>query len=179
MGPPGCAGGSPGASYIQPDRVSGTQESAGTRRHRSPRESHALEPSPLQMQEDSYHLFRGPVPHPGTKVPISPGGGGQPGVGPVTGSAGKCSLLGLSSPRPLTRKWVMGKRLRVRPSALRLTSRILLTGFSVVRSLSGGAAFLPSLFRPPGLWVSAVSCVCLGALPCSGQMGACLCLCAP
>ena len=30
--------------------------------------------------------------------------------------------------------------------------------------------------RLPGL---SVSCVCLGALPCSGQMGACLCLCAP
>lgn len=30
--------------------------------------------------------------------------------------------------------------------------------------------------RPLGL---SVSCVCLGALPCSGQMGACLCLCAP
>lgn len=67
----------------------------------------------------------------------------------------------------------------MRPSALRLTSRILkLTGF-FCRKVSQWRGCLPppsSDSRPLGL---SVSCVCLGALPCSGQMGACLCLCAP
>lgn len=48
----------------------------------------------------------------------------------------------------------------MRPSALRLTSRILkLTGFSVVRSLSGGAAFPPPSSDLPASGSQRVLCV--------------------
>ena len=50
--------------------------------------------------------------------------------------------------------------LRVRPSALRLTSRILkLTGFSVVRSLNGRAAFPPPSSDFPASGSHRVLCV--------------------
>lgn len=123
------------------------------------------------------HTVPRACPHPGTTLPISPGGGGGRawGEGLPQGPLGSVVYWDCPLHAPHSQVGQGKEARRVRLSALCLTSLSLkLTGFSVVRSLNGRAAsvFPLSTSRPP-------SSVCLRALPCSGPMCACLCLCAP
>ena len=156
-----CWGGHRGSPSIQLDRVSGTQESAGTRRRRgSPREPVKLWGSVPSKRRQKHTVPRA-CPHPGTTLPISPGGGwGRAwGEGLPQGPLGSVVYWDCPLHAPHSQVGQGKEARRVRLSALRLTSLSLkLTGFSVVRSLNGRAAsvfHLPTSL-PPRLSLSCV-----------------------
>ena len=154
-GPAAVLGGADrGSPRIQLDRVSGTQESAGTRRRRgSPREPVKLWGSVPSKRRQKHTVPRA-CPHPGTTLPISPGGGGGRawGEGLPQGPLGSVVYWDCPLHAPHSQVGQGKEARRVRLSALRLTSLSLkLTGFSVVRSLNGRAASVFPLptSRPP------------------------------
>ncbi|XP_059733318.1 arf-GAP with GTPase, ANK repeat and PH domain-containing protein 2-like [Bos taurus] len=94
----------------------------------------ALGLSPLQTQTEA-HRSAGLSPYPGTTLPISPGGGGGRawGEGLPQGLLGSVVYWDCPLHAPHSQVGQGKDARRVRPSALRLTSRILkLTGFSVL-----------------------------------------------
>lgn len=121
----------------------------------------ALGLSPLQTQTEA-HRSAGLSPYPGTTLPISPGGGGGRawGEGLPQGLLGSVVYWDCPLHAPHSQVGQGKDARRVRPSALRLTSRILkLTGFSVVRSLNGRAAFPPPSSDFPASGSQRVLCV--------------------
>lgn len=107
------------------------------------------------------HTVPRACPHPGTTLPISPGGGGGRawGEGLPQGPLGSVVYWDCPLHAPHSQVGQGKEARRVRLSALRLTSLSLkLTGFSVVRSLNGRAASVFPLptSQPPRLSLSCV-----------------------